>query len=154
MPEPAASGSGRLPAGAAPGRQPRALPAGSVLQSTPARAHLPAVTCLLKCHTGRAAWAAWPEPGPAFCFPCREPRCLPAPARFGDEAEPLTRCPGQQQPSDAEGATGSCLLPRALLCRQTRHTAAGRWGTPGAGRTPRRPHTWAASGCRGKKGLS
>lgn len=110
MPEPAASGSGRLPAGAAPGRQPRALPAGSVLQSTPARAHLPAVTCLLKCHTGRAAWAAWPEPGPAFCFPCREPRCLPAPARFGDEAEPLTRCPGQQQPSDAEGATGSCLL--------------------------------------------
>lgn len=75
MPEPAASGSGRLPAGAVPGRQPRALPAGTVLQSTPARAHLPAVTCLLKCHTGRATWATRPEPGLAFCFPRREPRC-------------------------------------------------------------------------------
>lgn len=42
MPELAASGSGRLPAGAGLGRQPRSLLVGAVPPSTPAHTHLPA----------------------------------------------------------------------------------------------------------------
>lgn len=141
MPEPAGRGSRRLPAGAVPGRQPRALPMGVMPQSTPACAHLPALTCPLKCHTGRA--------GSGFSVSPQGAALSPAPARFGDRAEPLPRCPGQQQPGDVSQAAESCLLFLALV-PDLAH-CSGAMGDP---RTRGTPHTWAANGCRGRKGLS
>lgn len=107
MPELAGSGSRRLPAGAVPGRQLRALPVGVVPQSTPACAHLPALTCPLKCHMGRA--------GSSFSVSPQGAALSPAPARFGDRAELPPHCPGQQHPTDVSQAAESCLLFLALL---------------------------------------
>lgn len=113
------------------------------------RAHLPRLTCTLKCHTGTAArgarpgwgtqpgqgtrpgWGTWPGWALPFCFPHGEPHhsqlCLALVPRLS----PAT-C--QQPPNDGEGPAGCYPLPKSLIWvlrdAGTWHPAAGWWWVP------------------------
>lgn len=90
MPKPAASGSKRLQVGAVLGRQPRALPLSTVLQSTSACTHLPALTCLHNVTQAEQHQEPNQSGVPLSAFPIG-----PALALSGDQDEPLSCCPIQ-----------------------------------------------------------
>lgn len=130
-------------------------------------AHLPRLTCTLKCHPGTAArgtwpgrgtqpgqrtqpgWGTWPGRALPFSFPHGEPHHSQLCLALVPELSPAA-C--QQPPNDGEGPAGCHPLPKSFICvlwdAGTWRPAAGWWWGP------HRPHTWAASGWRGKKGLS
>lgn len=94
-------------------------------------------------------WGTWPGCALPFSFPHGEPHHRRLCLALVPKLSPAT-C--QQPPNDGEGPAGCHPLPKSFVCvlrdAGTRRPAAGWcWG-------PHRLHTWAASGWRGKKGLS
>jgi len=135
VPEPAASSSGRPQAGSVPGRQPRALPVGSVPQSTPARTPLPALPCPhspARSHVmqaeqrgelARAGSSSWLSPQ-AATLP-------PAPARLGAGLRPCHAAPARSSHAmrrELQAAASSSQSP-ALLPEPAQHS--GSMGDPG-----------------------